>query len=120
VVAVGPFRREGIRADEVEIDEPDLLVGQRRPRVEPAGEARLAAAEGARTEPPQGRGGEHALVAVLPLQLQRPGAAIQVDPDRDNRARGGVDGRGPAAVGWYVHDSIVQHRRLAIGRSGSA
>src|SRR5262245_51486359 len=95
VVAVGPGRCHGVVADEVDVDHPRLLVGQRRVRVEPAGHARLAAAMGARAEPAQRGEVVAGRVTVLPDDVERPGGPIGVDAGRDGRRgrRGGARGR---------------------------
>src|SRR5215467_10806529 len=53
MVPVCPQRRDGVLADQLEVREGRLGLGQDRSRVEPAGLARLASAEGAGAHPAQ-------------------------------------------------------------------
>src|SRR5579862_196747 len=115
VVAVGPFWGDGIGADQVEVDEPRLVRGQRRSGVEPAGQARLAAAEGARAQPAQADRAVGRRMAVLPLELEGPGPAVEVDADRDRGAR--RSRRRRRVRTRRAHGPIVTHRPRAPART---
>ena len=75
-MTVRPLGRDGVGADEGDVDHPRLLVGQGRVRVEPAGLAGLAATVGTRAEPAQRREVVAGRVAVLPDDVERAGTAI--------------------------------------------
>ena len=74
VVAVAPGRADGVAADELDVDEPGLLVGERRRRVQPAGQARLAAAVRAGAQPAQRARVVGGPVAVGPVDRRVPAA----------------------------------------------
>src|SRR5437763_16365839 len=79
VVPVTPRRRDGVIADQHDVDEARLLRRQDRRRIEPARQPCLAAAEGARAEPAEALEAVRRLVAVAPADLELARLAVGVD-----------------------------------------
>src|SRR4051812_28604786 len=88
VMPVAPLRCDGVAPDEVDVDHPRLLGRERRPGVEPARHAGLAAAIGARAQPPQRDEVVDGLVSVLPRDLERARLAVGVDLRGDGGGEG--------------------------------
>ncbi len=107
-MAVRPAGGNGVRTDQVDIDQPGLFRGQRWCGVEPAGHPGLASAIRARTEPAQADRAVDGPMQIGPIDFERPGRSIRVNPDRDG-----------LVAGWEgLHAPIVPCPREACQQPG--
>jgi hypothetical protein len=118
VVAVAPGGLDGVLTDQGDVDELDLGGAEGRVRVQPAGQARLAAAVGTGAEPAERLGVVGGPVTVSPDDGERPCRPVGMDPQRSSRGSAGCLGRrggGPSGVWWCGHDRHSRARAAVPG-----